>query len=314
VDGGRLTFVYQSYETRSRYESFSKEDVEVVIEIDTPVPLEEFEQRWLAPLQGLVIFAAREPTVLESMVVVQPSTIEVHPAIRRGSPPAMWQEDRVEVVTTLPGLTADTRFDYQRLLVPFAALGDEAPGFIQRWWVLYRRLGGTAATTLMSALGSRLFLDNRFLNEMSFAESYHRIVHDKPAIPDGDHERYVAEMLDTIENAAHRKHYRQRLKYAAAQGQRQRLKWLINRAKGLFPELSGLRAKLADQLVDTRNALTHLDPTGPDALRDEALYRAVELLEVTLQTNLLLDLELPPKAVADLIRISYLNQTPFLHA
>jgi hypothetical protein len=226
----------------------------------------------------------------------------------------MWKEDRVEVLATLPGLTADTRFDYRRLLVPLAALRDDAPGFIQRWWALYGRLGGTAATTLMSALGSRLFLDNRFLNEMSFAESYHRIVHDEPAIPVADHERHVAEMLDTIENAAHREHYRQRLRYAAAQGQRQRLKWLINRARNLFPELDGLRAKLADQLVDTRNALTHLDPSGPDALRDEALYRAVELLEVTLQANLLLDLELPPQTVADLIKISYLNQTPFLNS
>jgi hypothetical protein len=76
--------------------------------------------------------------------------------------------------------------------------------------------------------------------------------------------------------------------------------------------LAGLNSDLADQLVDTRNALTHLDPAGPSALRDEALYRAIELLEVAIQTNLLLDLNFPPQDVSSLTRTSYLNQTPFI--
>lgn len=311
VPGGSLTFAYQTYETRSRYGLVSEEDVEVVIEIDASASLEEFEESWLAPLQALVIFAGREPTVLESIVVVAQSTTEVHPAIRRGSPGIGWDEERVNVIMPLPGLTAEPRFDYQRPLVPLAALREEAPAFIGRWWALHRQLGSSATTTLISALGSRLFLDNRLLNEISFAESYHRILHNEPPLSDAEHEQYVDAMLGTIEDPAHRKHYRVRLKYAAAQGQRQRLKWLINRANDLFPDLPGLRSKLADQLVDTRNALTHLDPTGPDALRDEPLYRAIELLEVTIQANLLLDLEVDPDVAASLIRASYLNQTPF---
>jgi hypothetical protein len=196
--------------------------------------------------------------------------------------------------------------------VPFAALGDDAPAFIARWWALYEQLGTSAATTLISALGSRLFLDNRVLNEMSFAESYHRIVHDDPPISEAEHEQYVDAMLATIETGTHGRHYRDRLKYARSQSQRQRLKWLIKRIKPLFPELAGLKPKLADQLVDTRNALTHLDPTGPDALKDEPLYRAIELLEVTIQANLLLDLELAPEDVVGLIKASYVGQTPFI--
>jgi hypothetical protein len=312
VDGGRLTFAYETFETRSRFGRTLEEDVEVRLELAEAVDLEEFEEAWLLPLQDLVIFASREPTVLESVVVIQPSDEDVHPAIRRGNPQLNWDEQHVEVITQLPGLLRQPRSDYERPLVPFAALKEEATEFISRWWSLHQKLGKDAMTALMSPFATRLFLHDRLLNEMSFTESYHRILHDEPAIPAEEHDQYVEKMLATIDNTKHRKHYAQRLKYAAALGQRQRLKRMIKRAKEVLPELGGLRPKLADQLVDTRNALTHLDPDGPEALTDERLYRAVELLEVVIQVNLLLDSGLSAAMTASLIKISYLNQTPFI--
>jgi hypothetical protein len=209
---------------------------------------------------------------------------------------------------TLPGLTAETRYDYQRPLVPLAVLGDDAAAFVREWWKLYRTLG-RATPLLLSALGSRLFLDNRLLNEMSFAESYHCILHDEPPISTDDHEKYVAEMLATIDDTRVRRHYEDRLRYAAEQGQRQRIKWLIRRAKEVV-QLDALKPSLADKLVTTRNALTNLDPKAT-ALRDEPLYRAIELLDVVIQVNLLLDLGLWPERVNGLVRASYINQTPF---
>lgn len=310
VPDGKLTFVHQRYETRSEYRQTVEVDAEVEIAADAPSPLGEFWKEWLAPLQGLIIFAGRDPTVVESLVVIQPSTTDVHPAIRRGST-VNWREERVEVLMPLPGLSADTRHDYLRALLPLAVLGDDAPAFIRRWWELHRKLG-PATELLMSALGSRLFLQNRLLNELSFAESYHRVLHDEPPITDEQHETYLEAMLATVEDPSHRKHYRTRLRYAAAQGQRQRLKWIIRRAKRALPELSGLKAKLADQLVYTRNALTHLDPSGPLALQDEPLYRAIELLEIAIQANLLMDLGFSPQDAGELIRTSYINQTPFI--
>jgi hypothetical protein len=310
VPQGSLTFVHRRYETRSDYSQTVEVDVEVEISADAPSPLGEFWKQWLAPLQGLIIFTGRDPTIVESMVVIQPSRTRVHAAIRRGSS-IKWDEERVEVLMPLPGLTADTRHDYRRALLPWAVLGDEAPAFIRRWWELHQKLG-PATELLMSAWGSRLFLENRLLNELSFAESYHRRLHDEPPLTDDQHETYVEAMLAAVKDPDHCKHYRTRLRYAAAQGQRQRLKWLIRRARKALPELSGLKAKLADRLVDTRNALTHLDPTGPLALGDEPLFRAIELLEITIQANLLMDLGLTSKDAGELIRTSYSNQTPFI--
>ncbi len=40
-------------------------DVEALLDIDEGLPLDEFEERWLIPLQGLVILAGQDPTVIE---------------------------------------------------------------------------------------------------------------------------------------------------------------------------------------------------------------------------------------------------------
>jgi hypothetical protein len=111
----------------------------------------------------------------------------IHPAIRHRTAPELWRETHVEVLTETPSLSSDPPKSYEHPLVPFNALGANADAFIARWWVFYQELG-TAATFLISALGSRLFLDHRFLTEMSFLESYHRARHDKPAIPPDTHE------------------------------------------------------------------------------------------------------------------------------
>ena len=70
--------------------------------------------------------------------------------------------------------------------------------------------------------------------------------------------------------------------------------------------------ELANRLVGTRNALTHLDPTAPQPLTDVSLFRALERLEVAIQTNLMLDLGLDEDEVAGLMRASYLTMSPFI--
>ncbi len=271
------------------------EDVEALLAVENGLPLYELEEKWLVPLQGLVILAGQDPTVIESLVALD------------------LEEGPVDVLMTRPGLTAEPRWDHQRPLVPFAALGSQAPDFIRGWFALYEQLGG-AMLFFIATLSERMFLENRLLNDMSFAESYHRTKHNEPPISDEEHNRYVEAMLETISNGSHRKHYRVRLRYAAAQGQRQRLKWLIRRTIDALPSLEPLKVSLADDLVNTRNAITHLDPTGPPALRDAPLYRALELLEVVIHANLLLDLGLSAELTAALFDVAYHNRTPFVPA
>ena len=312
LPGARLNFTHVTITTQTGFARTVEEDVAVVLDIDEGLPLHQFEERWLLPLQGLVTFAVRDPTLIESLTVVVPSAINVHPAIRHGARQIRWDEDQIEVFMRLPGLTEQPRYGYERPLVPFGVLEDDASGFIARWWALYGRLG-PAVVFLLSALGSRMFLENRLLNELGFAESYHRTLHDEPPIAENDHKHYVADMLDAIGNAEDRDHYRMRLQHANEQTQRERIAWLIDRAATILPTVAGLEPTLAAGLVKTRNALTHLDPKAAGgALRDEPLYRAVELLEVALRANLLLDLGINAEQTRALLEGSYHGQTPFV--
>jgi hypothetical protein len=183
--------------------------------------------------------------------------------------------------------------------------------FIGSWFRLYTELG-QAALTLMSALGSRLFLDNKLLNEVSFAESYHRLKHDQPAVPAEDHERHTAAMLNAVPDAEHRDHYEQILRYAAQQTARRRLKWLITRTAEVLPDVDWLKPRLANELVDTRNSFAHLDPRTRPPLTDAKLFYGIVRLEVVLQANLLLDLGIDPSVARQLLMISYRNQAPFV--
>jgi hypothetical protein len=301
VDGGSLTFECVESRNRSRYGEAWERDVEVRIDADEALPLAEFAERWLMPLQGLVILAGREPTVREALTLIldDPQAANYHPATVRGLSPDELRTQRVDVLTRTPGLDAEPSTDYEHLLVPFAALTDGIDDFVAAWFRLY------------AELASQLFLDNKLLNEMSFAESYHRVKHDQPAVPADDHKRYTAAMLALVEDKAHRDHYKQKLRYATDQTARRRIKWLVRRAHELLPDVQGLNRQLADDLVDTRNALTHLDPTGPPPpLAGVRLALAVVRLELVIRTNILLDLGLDPSLVAGLLANSYRGQVP----
>jgi hypothetical protein len=314
VAGGSLTFLHSMSRNKTKFGESSEEDVEVLIEASEPVPLDEFEERWVRPLEALVIVASRAPSSLQSFTLLleDPDAAElVHPAIRRGSNPQIWNETHIEVLTETPGLSAQPPSEYEHLLVPFAALADGSHEFISRWWDLYVELG-VAAVFLIGAFGSRMFLENKLLTEMSFLESYHRAKHGKPRIASEDHEQNVNAMLATVEDKAQREHYRQKLRYAAEQNARQRVKSLVRRAHRTLPLVPNLNAKLADQLIDTRNALTHFDPTGPPALAGSDLFYVVARLELVIRTNLLLDLQLGPTKVNELVSTSYFNQVPLL--
>ena len=312
LSGGSLTFREATARQRDRYVESSEVDVDVLIEADAPLLLSDFEDRWVSPLEALILFAARAPVARLGFTLLlddPDAASSVHSAIRHGTSPDLWNETPAEVLTEASTLSSEPPSTYNRLLVSFNALGDGVDEFIGRWWELYASLGN-AAVFLMSVLGSQLYLENRLLNLMSFIESYHRRLHDKPKIPPSVHEANVEAMLGVIEDKAQRDHYKQKLKFAGEQNARQRVKELVRRAHQTLPGVARLDAKLADQLVDARNALTHLDPSEKSVLDGVDLIYAVARLQLVVQTNLLLDLKLGKAKVAELVLTSYDNQMP----
>jgi hypothetical protein len=271
--------------------STSGDDAVVQVECQEPLTLQDFEERWLIPLRSLIVFAARGP-VLEQELIVHPE-----------------HGNDVHVLTEAPSLTATPPATYDRPLVPFVALGDGAEEFISAWFEMYAKLD-RATDFLISALDSELFLENRLLNLTSFLESYHRTLHDQPPVSSEDHERNMEAMLEALPDQSQREHYAEKLRHADQQNARQRFREMVVRARDTLGGLDSLGTELVDQLMQARNANTHLDPTGPQGPEGVDLIYAVANLRLVIQTNMLLDLKLDPELVAGLVLTSYGNQMP----
>jgi hypothetical protein len=273
--------------------------------------LETFHTQWVDPLEALVLLAARAPIQLKGITLLlnDPGAADtIHPAISHGTSREIWNETHVELLQETASLARKPPTKYDRPLVPFNALGDSANNFLTRWWRLYHELG-IAAGFLTSALGSELFLKNRLLNETSFLEGYHRIKHDSPAISTEDHTRNLTKMLEAIEDDEQRDHYALKLQHAEEQNARTRFRAMVRRAHDTLG-VSALDQTLVEQLMNARIANTHLGPDVPPGPQGVDLVYAVALLQVVIETNILLDLQLDKEKVANLVHASYHNQMP----
>ncbi|HEY5193120.1 MAG TPA: HEPN domain-containing protein [Solirubrobacteraceae bacterium] len=296
LDGGVVLFRQCEDKTSDRYSKSSEIDIEADIAVDEPLSIADFDQRWITPLETLIVLTAHGPTQLGQFIVL---VRDEHGA-----------ETEVEVDTHLHALAPKLPADY-RPLVRLAALGEDALPFIGRWWQLYWTLG-PAAKYLNAALSGDMFLEQKLLAGMSFVESYHRELHDDPVVPRDEHKRNIAAMLDALPNQARRNRYLALLQLGVQQSARERLELLIDRAKDTLPTVPGLDTTLAKELVVTRNAIAHLDRSISKALNGVDLIYAVARLSLVIQINLLLDLELEPNLAGSLVLTSYDRRMPIV--
>jgi|HubBroStandDraft_2_1064218.scaffolds.fasta_scaffold129223_2 hypothetical protein len=157
-----------------------------------------------------------------------------------------------------------------------------------------------------------MFLEQKLLAGMSFAESYHRELHDDPVLPRDEHKRNVATMLDALPDQARRDRYLALLQLGVRQSTRERLQFLIDRATDTLPDVPGLDATLAKDLVGTRNAIAHLDRSISKSLGGVNLIYAVARLRLVIQVNLLLDLGLERELTGSLVLTSYDRRMPIV--
>jgi ApeA N-terminal domain 1 len=296
VDGGTLLFRQHEDHTPGKYTRASEIDIEVVISSERALSLSDFDAKWLSPLEALTILVARGPSALQRFTFVMID--------------ANGGETPVEVHTQTPRLAPKPPEEY-RPLVRFAALGDNAGAFITRWWRLYRQLG-PAAEYLIAALSGEMFLEQKLFAAMSFVESYHRALHNAPVLSKAQHKSNVTSMLAAVEDKAQAARYRAVLQNGLEQSARERVLALIERTHEVLPEVPGLNATLAKELVATRNAIAHLSRSISKALEGVDLLYAVERLRLVIQVNLLVDLGLSRETVGSFVLTSYDRQVPIV--
>lgn len=280
---------------------------------DEPVDLDVCLDRCVTPLRDLITFSTRQPSRLESFLAfVRPDAAAASAGDESDTDTTEDRDELVEFVWGPPDLLLPANpKGYHRALFTFPRLGDHGAEVIQRWFELHAELGG-AANFLFGALSTRLYLESRLVTLMSAAEAYHRTFHDEPRLSAEAHDELRARMLAALDTTKQRSIYESSLRYADQQTQRQRLRWLADRAASAGDDLVGDTKSLCTQLVDTRNYFTHLGDQDGEALAGGApLYGLIERLLLVLRANLLLDLGFGAQAAGEALRASY-HGDPFI--
>ena len=148
------------------------------------------------------------------------------------------------------------RTSYQRMILPRRALAERAADVLGRWWALLDALR-PAHTMLFGVWNAHsIYLENSLLNLTSFAEGYHERLHDYPRIDPDEHTQLVKQALEPLPERI-RWIYKQALRYAYRQTQRERLTDIIERAQSLVPEVA------ADVELLVRPTRRYAEPLNP---------------------------------------------------
>jgi hypothetical protein len=303
VEGATFTFWVGWRSARSTDVRTETREAQVAIALDSPVDLEAWRKKWMAPMVRLVSFSCREG--------VRPGTFTATFDPEDGEPdldrPARRQE--VEIVAPQKALVRDPRLRPERMLLNYAALGAEPEAVLARWFRLHCELGG-AADFLFGALAEPLPLEPRLITMASVAEAYHRVFHDRPVVDPGIHERSVAQMADAIDDDGLAAHYRRRLRFADQPSQNERILSVLRRAGEAIGPLGRKSGRLANAVTDARNYFVHLPAEGESGPESPRLYELNQLLTLAVLVNLLLDLGLPPSQIEIQVGQSYARE-PF---
>jgi hypothetical protein len=92
--------------------------------------------------------------------------------------------------------------------------------------------------------------------------------------------------------------------HAAKGTLRERLVWVVERARPVTPRLEPFATQLSDEIVDSRTRIIH-DKHGPASLDGMDLGHALSRLVAVLLANLLLDLGLAPEAIRESMKDAY---------
>jgi hypothetical protein len=308
VPGARLTFRLGWEGTTGPLLRHSERTADVIIELDEPLAFDEWFSRWVLPLQDFVSFATREPSKVEGFTALV--TTEGEPLWWKPRQPVADEVHRVDFLRQQDPLVGRPRFNYRRVLFYLGELSDP-DDVLKRWLDHHARLR-PSARFIMTALNSRMYIEHQLANLTSAAEGYQRALHDELPIDPERFDELVAAMLAHCDTRREGEHFRARLRFANSLSQRQRIKWLYNRAKDCVPQLETHVKTDVNGLVDTRNYFTHQDEEPETLLSGSELQLALRRLEVVIHTNFLLDLGLADDRTSEFVQRSYLGEPALL--
>jgi hypothetical protein len=159
------------------------------------------------------------------------------------------------------------------ILFEYQAIGGLAT--IARWLVVARKFDIVLGWLLSIRYASGLYVQNRFLNVVSAAESFHRLRFSNELMRGEDFQTFVDELVEAVPEQ-HREWLAGQLQFSNEPRLRRRLKELARYAGPAFTSVCGRRDRWISLAVEVRNRLTHYDKDRQITFEDGDLYFVAE--------------------------------------
>jgi ApeA N-terminal domain 1 len=290
AEGVELLFHVNAIKSGGRYRQHFEATAVLQLKAPTPLTLTQWLEHWVTQVQDLMVFGMRWPSSTISLSGIRAGAVGPNGLPFDVKMHAPWHP---RVPDLKPGAYLG------RALLPANAV-DDIGALITQWFALHRELGDAAQLFFGTINDRDLPALNRMLNLLAFAETYHRRRFDEPPLAEEEHDTLSTQMLDELPSRREHDVYAGRLRYANAQSQRQRVRWLVTRAATSDPRLEEVKRALVDSLIETRNHLTHFDPPNEWVSTTSYGYALLAAaLEFVLEANILLDLGLTEEQVQE---------------
>jgi hypothetical protein len=191
------------------------------------------------------------------------------------------KERPVEINLYFPSLPHPEKaptVERHKLLFPYGVVAESLGDLLSRWLADYETLEPAFNLYFASTTAHHAYLETRFLFLTQGLETFHRRTTTDTVMPKAHFQAVRASLLSACPQQ-HVEWLKTRLAYANELSLRQRLKALIEPIGEYFGKAAGVSG-LINQLVATRNYLTHYDKTShKTALSGEALLHLAMKLE-----------------------------------
>ena len=169
------------------------------------------------------------------------------------------------------------------VLLPLSSIQDHLEDALSSWFVRGEIIDPSIQLYFGTLYESTIHLNQHFLFLAQALETYHRRTSDDTDMAQSDHELRLASIIDTAP-AEYKAWINSKLRYSNELSFRKRIKMItrsFSRVLGGYIKVSSFSSKV----VNTRNYLTHYDPSGEDS----AVTGKVDMLDLIFKLRTVLE-------------------------
>jgi hypothetical protein len=169
---------------------------------------------------------------------------------------------------------------------------------IARWLLVARTYDIVLGWLLSIRYAAGLYVQNRFHNVVSAAESFHRLWRPGGLMPEEEFQAFIDGLVEAV-SEEHREWLAGQLQYSNEPRLRKRLSQLARYAGPVFTSIVGKRDRWITLVVALRNRLTHHDKDRPINFEDGDLYFLAESVYMLVMLCLFRECGVADDVIAD---------------